>query len=127
MAPASGHLSTLGRPDQPEADGPFAVFRELIAARIPTPDTSWEDRLAKALVSAGAKIFRDEPLRYPMKHESAEAVWRAFPSSGPMLTLANRHGTLVVDEMGRAFCDRLHSKPIEHYPAARWIVARRRR
>lgn len=122
-----GVLSVVYWPTQPEADGPFAVLRELITARIPAPDTSWEDRLATALVSAGAKLIRDEPLRYPMKHESAEAVWRAFASSGPMLTLATRYGTLVVDELGRAFRERFRSKPIEHHPAARWIVAQRRR
>lgn len=126
LAPG-GVLSVVYWPAKPEPTGPFAVLRELIAERIPVPDASWEGRIAQALVSVGAKIVRDESLCYPMQHASAEEVWQAFAGSGPMRTLAARHGTLTVDEMGRAFRDRFSSGAIEHHPAARWIVARRKR
>ena len=126
LAPG-GVLSVVYWPARPESAGPFAALRDLIAERIPVPDDSWEGRLRQSLVSAGAKIVRDESLSYPMHHASAEEVWQAFASSGPMLALATRHGTLIVEEMGRAFRERFPAGPIEHRPAARWIVARRKR
>jgi SAM-dependent methyltransferase len=124
LAPG-GVFSVVFWTSDSEAQGPFELFKRLVAARLPLPDTSWETRITDVLRNPGLEVLKDERLSFPMSHESAETLWEAMQNSGPGLLLAWRQGESFVSEVKREFCAALGAGPIVHQPAARWIAARR--
>jgi SAM-dependent methyltransferase len=121
-----GRLSVAFWPEQTEADGPFALLREVVTRHTgSTSDRSWEDRLGRAVTAGGAALERDELVRYEIRYADAAEFWTAMTTTGPTRALALARGD---DFMARLRDDFLAAAPIgpwTHHPQARLLVATR--
>ncbi|MFI6900554.1 class I SAM-dependent methyltransferase [Nonomuraea sp. NPDC050394] len=120
-----GRLSVVFWPDITEDDGPFALLANVVRARVPAGDSSWERRLLPALTAHGLVIERDEHLSYPMSHPDAATFFDAHTRSGPLRALAAARGDAFVNQLREEFLRRAPAGEWHHQPRARHIVARR--
>ncbi|MGW9210364.1 class I SAM-dependent methyltransferase [Embleya sp. NPDC055664] len=120
-----GRLAVVFWPDGIEETGPFALLGEVIRARMPASDRSWEGRLLAAITGRGATIERDVDLVYPMSHPDAAAFFDAFTRSGPLRALTLARGEAFMAELREEFLRRAVAGEWHHEPRARMLVARR--
>jgi SAM-dependent methyltransferase len=118
-----GVLSVVFWPDVIEADGPFAVLKQIEPRSVATGD--WQDRLADAVTGAGATIERDEYLAYPMSHADARSFWTAVTTAGPLRARAIARGETYMAEMRDNFLRLAPDGQWNHQPRARFVFARR--
>ncbi|MFI6393689.1 class I SAM-dependent methyltransferase [Nonomuraea sp. NPDC050547] len=120
-----GRLSVVFWPGITEEDGPFALLADVLRARVPAGDSSWERRLLPASTAQGLVIERDEHLSYPMSHPDATTFFDAHTRSGPLRALATARGDAFVNQLREEFLRRAPAGEWHHQPRARHIVARR--
>ncbi|WP_069161484.1 class I SAM-dependent methyltransferase [Nocardia altamirensis] len=118
-----GRLSVVFWPSNTESEGPFALLSEVLRARIPAGDQSWEHRLVDSMTAAGAATARDELRTHPMTHPDAATCFHAHTRSGPLRALADARGSLFIDQLRNDFLHRAPAGPWTHHPRARHLVA----
>lgn len=120
-----GRLSVVFWPATTEDDGPFALISDVLRARVPAGDSSWERKLLPASTAQGLVIERDEHPSYPMSHLDAATFFDAHTRSGPLRALADVRGEAFIDHLREEFLRRAPAGEWHHQPRARHIVARR--
>lgn len=121
-----GCLSVMFWPNIVEQEGPFALVDRVLAEYRPPTDDTWETRLTGAVSAAGAIVERDELRSFPMRHPDAQSFWAAMTNGGPLRSLVISRGEEMIQNAGREFVRLAPVGPLQHWPTARQIVARRR-
>ena len=120
-----GVLSVVYWPRRGDDDGPGALIRRLLAARVPEPDASWQMRLVPAIQREGGTMLADRSVEVPMRHDSAETFFDAMTTWGPMRVLRLRHGEAFVGGIRAEFLAGAPAGPYEQKASANLLVARK--
>jgi ubiquinone/menaquinone biosynthesis C-methylase UbiE len=125
LAPG-GVLSVVYWPKSKEQEGPFAWLGQALQGKVPPADFSWESKLVSVIEAAGARILRDEIIRFELKHENAEDFWSSMTTAGPLRSMALARGPDFMSEVRGAFLGAANVGPVAHHPGARHLVAQAR-
>ncbi|WP_133802859.1 class I SAM-dependent methyltransferase [Kribbella caucasensis] len=120
-----GRLSVVYWPSKTEDDGPFAVMADVVRAQVPAGDSSWEGRLAIALVDAGGVVLRDAELSFPMTHADAATYFDAANRAGSLRALGIARGDEFMARLRDEFLEKAPTGEWTHHPRARILVVQR--
>lgn len=123
LAPG-GVLSVMFWLPVPEADGPFALLRQVIDPK-PADEPAWPGLLADDVRSAGGVLERDADVVHPMSHPDAAAVFDATMDTGSCRGFAREQPAEVMQSLRAKFVAASPTGEWTHHPRARHIVARR--
>ncbi len=116
-----------------EAEGPWATYANLVAARVGSSErkqatVTWDAQLPAAAEAAGAEVVLDAEPEHAMEWPDGDAIFEGMSRGGPWHATRLRRGDEFMEDIKREFLA-VHpaGQIVRHTPHARLLVLRKKK